>query len=125
MKLEEMNILYSITVLMNILIISPVVLLSIWSLQILCSRLFGGSLDSTGYLLVAKIWHVTHLNFTGEYTFLSLASSFCLHIFSVTYTCFCSTGSVSYFWHLMCSLLLSVLLWPVSLVLLFAVVFHV
>lgn len=55
MKLEEMNILYSMTVLMNILIISPVVLLSIWSLQILCSHLFGGSLDSTGYLLVAKI----------------------------------------------------------------------
>lgn len=41
------------------------VLLSIWNLQIQCFRLFGGSLDSIGYLLAAKVWLKIHLNFTG------------------------------------------------------------
>lgn len=57
---------------MNAVFISNAVWLSIWSLQILCSRLFGGSLDFIGYLLVAKTWQVTHLNSTGEHTFLQL-----------------------------------------------------
>lgn len=46
---------------------------SIWSPQILCSLLFGGSLDFIGFLLVAKIWHMIHLSSTGMFVHLSNA----------------------------------------------------
>jgi hypothetical protein len=43
------------------------VLWSISSQQIQCFRLSGGLLDSTGWLLVVKLWHVIHLSFTGTF----------------------------------------------------------
>lgn len=48
------------------------VLQNIWSLQTQCFHSSGGSLGSTGYLQVVKLWHVILLCFTGQ----SLSFSF-------------------------------------------------
>lgn len=112
----------------SLLFISAV-LQSIWSRQTPCFHLYGGSLASIGYLLVAKIWHKTLLSFIGLFTlfFFFFASSFFFFDYTIklTNSQLPFAGFVSYFWHLTLPSLLFVLLWHVLLVLLFASAFRV
>lgn len=69
------------------------VLQNIWSLQTQCFHLYGGSLDSIGYLLVVKLWPVMLHIFTGlseVFFFLSLYLNYLLAAFYiVVFICNC------------------------------------
>lgn len=88
------------------------VLQSIWSLQIQCFHLYGGSLDSIGYLLVAKLWRAMHLSFTGlskVIYFLLFSWIFCLCLIVVICCCmdFVLQGLYSFsgIWRVICRIL--------------------